>query len=195
MVMSAPMREGTPLDDLKTVDVTLTPAIIETERFQLRPLRPSDAGLIAHYTADRRVAEGTRAIPHPLPPGASDAFVARALSADRTEDVWAIDGSANRLAELLGVVSLTRMEGGQSELGFWIGAGFWNTGFATEAVDALVRANPHKARTLFAEVFQDNPGSARVLTNCGFVYLGDAESWSVARDARVPTWTYLRKMG
>ncbi|TBN44145.1 N-acetyltransferase [Paracoccus subflavus] len=177
------------------VDVTLTPAVIETERFQLRPLRPSDAGLIAHYTADRRVAEGTRAIPHPLPPGASDAFVARALSADRTEDVWAIDGSANRLAELLGVVSLTRMEGGQSELGFWIGAGFWNTGFATEAVDALVRANPHKARTLFAEVFQDNPGSARVLTNCGFVYLGDAESWSVARNARVPTWTYLRKMG
>ena len=28
-----------------------------TERFLLRPLRPSDAGLIAHYTADRRVAD------------------------------------------------------------------------------------------------------------------------------------------
>lgn len=195
MVMSAPMREGTRLDDLKISDATLNQPVIATERFILRPLRPSDAGMIAHYTAGKRVAEGTRAIPHPLPPGASEAFVARALSAERTEDVWAIDGSANKLAELLGVVSLTRMEGDQSELGFWIGAGFWNTGFATEAVDALVKANPHKARTLFAEVFQDNPGSARVLTNCGFVYLGDAESWSVARNARVPTWTYLRKMG
>jgi RimJ/RimL family protein N-acetyltransferase len=194
MVMSAPMREGTRLDDLNISDATLNQPVIATERFILRPLRPSDAGMIAHYTGDKRVAEGTRAIPHPLPPGASEAFVARALSADRTEDVWAIDGSANKLAELLGVVSLTRMEGDQSELGFWIGAGFWNTGFATEAVDALVKANPHKARTLFAEVFQDNAGSARVLTNCGFVYLGDAESWSVARNARVPTWTYLRKM-
>ncbi len=194
MVMSAPMREGTRLDDFKVSDAALNQPVIATERFILRPLRPSDAGMIAHYTADKRVAEGTRAIPHPLPPGASEGFVARALSADRTEDVWAIDGSANKLAELLGVVSLTRMEGDQSELGFWIGAGFWNTGFATEAVEALVKANPHKARTLFAEVFQDNPGSARVLTNCGFVYLGDAESWSVARDARVPTWTYLRKM-
>ncbi|MFC3169808.1 MULTISPECIES: GNAT family N-acetyltransferase [Paracoccus] len=183
------------MDDLKISEAALNQPVIATERFVLRPLRPSDAGMIAHYTADKRVAEGTRAIPHPLPPRASEAFVARALSADRTEDVWAIDGSANRLAELLGVVSLTRMEGDQSELGFWIGAGFWNTGFATEAVDALVRANPHKARTLFAEAFQDNPGSARVLTNCGFVYLGDAESWSVARNARVPTWTYLRKMG
>ncbi|TRW96903.1 GNAT family N-acetyltransferase [Paracoccus sp. M683] len=169
-------------------------AVIETQRFVLRPLRASDVGLIAHYTADKRVAEGTRAIPHPLPPGASEGFIARALADRRTEDVWAIDGSSNRLAELLGVVSLTRLEDQQSELGFWIGAGFWNTGFATEAVEALVAANPHGARTLFAEVFQDNAGSARVLTNCGFAYLGDAESWSVARQARVPTWTYLRRM-
>ncbi|WP_252733817.1 GNAT family N-acetyltransferase [Paracoccus marinaquae] len=182
------------MDDLKLADAVLNQPVIETERFLLRPLRPSDAGMIAHYTSDRRVAEGTRAIPHPLPPGAAEDFVARALSAKRLEDVWAIDGSGHRLAELLGVVSLTRMEGDQSELGFWIGAGFWNTGFATEAVEALVAANPHRSRTLFAEAFQDNPGSARVLTNCGFVYLGDAESWSVARGARVPTWTYLRKM-
>ncbi|AGT08322.1 GNAT family N-acetyltransferase [Paracoccus aminophilus] len=167
---------------------------VRTERFLLRPLRKSDAGLIAHYTADRRVAEGTRSIPHPLPPGAAEAYVARAMAEKREEDVWAIDGSGSQLAELLGVVSLTRMEGQQSELGFWIGAGFWNTGFATEAVAGLVTANPHQARTLFAEAFQDSPSSARVLTNCGFNYLGDAESWSVARDARVPTWTYLRKM-
>lgn len=194
MVMSAPMREGTRLDDPRLAEGVSDQPTITTERFVLRPLRPSDAGMIEHYTADRRVAEGTRAIPHPLPPGASEAYVARALSPDRTEDVWAIDGSANKLAELLGVVSLEHMDHDQSELGLWIGAGFWNTGFATEAVDALVKANPHNARTLFAEVFQDNPGSARVLTNCGFVYLGDAESWSVARKSRVPTWTYLRKM-
>lgn len=195
MMMSAPMREGTALDDLKSIALATTDQpVIGTERLVLRPLRPSDAGLIAHYTADRRVAEGTRAIPHPLPPGASEGFVARAMSAERQEDVWAIDGSQARLAEVLGIVSLTRMEGEQSELGFWIGAGFWNTGFATEAVAALVAANPHGSRTLFAEAFQDNPGSARVLTNCGFVYLGDAESWSVARGARVPTWTYLRRM-
>lgn len=169
--------------------------VIEAERFVLRPLRKSDAGLVALYTGDRRLAEGTRAIPHPLPPGATEAFIARALAEGREEDVWALDGSAKGLAEVLGLVSLTRMERDQSEVGFWVAPAFWNTGFASEAVAALVAANPHRARTLFAEVFQDNPGSARVLTNCGFDYLGDAESWSVARGARVPTWTYLRKMG
>jgi len=169
--------------------------VIEAGRFVLRPLRRSDAGLISMYTADRRVAEGTRAIPHPLPPGATENFVARAMAEKRSEDVWAMDGSANGLAEVLGIVSLTRVEPDQSEVGFWVGPGFWNTGFASEAVTALVAANPHNSRTLFAEVFQDNPGSARVLTNSGFEYLGDAESWSVARGGRVPTWTYLRKMG
>lgn len=175
-------------------EVSLSQPEIATERFVLRPLRPSDAGLLAHYTSDKRVAEGTRSIPHPLPSGAAEAFVKRAMEPDRDEDVWAIDGSANQLAELLGVVSLTRLEDQRSELGFWVGAGFWNTGFATEAVDAMVKANPHHAKTLFAEAFQDSPGSARVLTNCGFNYLGDAESWSVARNALVPTWTYLRKV-
>ena len=26
-------------------------------------------------------------------------------------------------------------------------------------------------------------------------YLGDAEAWSVARGAPVPTWTYLKRLG
>ncbi|WP_299359957.1 GNAT family N-acetyltransferase [uncultured Paracoccus sp.] len=171
-----------------------TQPTIAAGRFALRPLRPSDAGLIAHYMADRRLAEGTRTIPHPLPPGAAQAYVTRALAPDRQQDVWAIDASAFDQCELVGVVSLTRLEDERSELEFWIGPGFWNTGFATEAVQALVSANPHGARTIFAEAFQDNPGSAKVLTNCGFSYLGNAESWSVARRARVPTWTYLRQM-
>lgn len=181
--------------DTGSVATTDSQPSIPAGRFLLRPLRVSDAGLIQLYTSDRRVAEGTRAIPHPLPPGAAEQYVARAMSSNRTEDVWAIDAESSGLGELVGVVSLTRIEPEQSELGFWIGPGFWNTGFATEAVNALVAANPHRSRTLFAEAFQDNPGSAKVLTNAGFSYLGDAESWSVARDARVPTWTYLRKMG
>ncbi len=172
---------------------------ITAGRFILRPVRKSDAGLFAMYAGDKRVASGTRSIPHPLPPGAAEAFVARAMSGKGDEDVWVMDGSASALAEVLGVISLKRMEsnqktGCQSEIGYWVAPAFWNTGLASEAVRALVAANPQHNRTIFAEVFQDNPGSARVLTNCGFEYLGDAESFSVARNSRVPTWTYVCKL-
>lgn len=182
------------------LDTIATQPVIAAERFLLRPLRRSDAGLLAMYTSDRRLAEATRSIPHPLPPGATEAFIARATSDKRSEDVWVMDGSAHGLAEVLGLVGLTRMDMGkqaraQSEIGYWVAPAFWNTGFASEAVKALVAANPHRACTVFAEVFQDNPVSARVLTNCGFEYLGDAEAFSVARNTSVPTWTYIRKQG
>jgi RimJ/RimL family protein N-acetyltransferase len=105
-----------------------------------------------------------------------------------------MDGVASGLAEVLGVISLKKMDRGQSEVAFWVAPAFWNLGIASEAVMALIAANPQGNSTMFAEAFQDNPGSARVLTNAGFGYLGDAESFSVARNARVPTWTYVRKL-
>lgn len=187
------------LDMIATLPGAVPAGIIATERFVLRPVRRSDAGLFAMYAGDKRVAEATRSIPHPLPPGADEAFVTRAMSGKSGEDIWVMDGSAHGLAEVLGVISLKRMDEAkwnrdQSEIGYWVAPAFWNTGFASEAVRALVDANPQKNRTIFAEVFQDNPGSARVLTNAGFQYLGDAETFSVARNARVPTWTYIRKL-
>ena len=167
---------------------------ISAGRFVLRHVRRSDQGLFALYAGDRRVAEATHSIPHPLPPGAAEAFVTRAMLGKADEEIWVMDGSSTGLAEVLGVISLKRMDRGQSEVGYWVAPAFWNTGIASEAVKALVAANPQKNRTIFAEVFQDNPGSARVLTNTGFQYLGDAETFSVARGALVPTWTYVKKL-
>lgn len=163
-------------------------------RLVLRALRKSDAGLLAMFAGDRRVAEATRTIPHPYPPGAAEAYVARMMAGTGPERAWVMDGSGAGLSEVLGVISLTGMDRDQSEIGYWVAPAFWNAGFASEAVRALVAANPLASRTIFAEVFQDNPGSARVLTNSGFEYLGDAETFSVARNARVQTWTYLKKL-
>ncbi|UWR62228.1 GNAT family N-acetyltransferase [Phaeobacter inhibens] len=168
--------------------------VIDAGRFVLRPLRKSDEGLIAHYVSDERVARMTTAIPHPLPPGAIEAFVARALDEEREEDVWAIDGTADGGEELKGIISLKRLDRDQSEVGYWIAPVFWNNGLASDALRALVETNPQGSNALFASAFQDNPASARVLTHCGFEYLGDAETFSVARDATVPTWTYSRKL-
>ena len=176
------------------IDQITNQPLIEAERFVLRPLRRSDAGLLELHMSDARVARATASIPHPLPPGATEAFIQRALQAERAEDIWVMDGAASGLAEVLGVVWLRPMDREQSEINFWVAPAFWNGGIASEAVRAMVAANPHAARTMFAEVFQDNPASARVVTNAGFEYLGDAEAFSVARGAVVPTWTYVRRL-
>jgi len=169
-------------------------AVIETERLILRPLRASDKGLLDLYAGDARVAKMTSSIPHPLPPGASEAFIKGALDPKRVEDVWALDGLASGLSELVGVIALERMDRAQSEIGYWLAPAFWHLGLAREAVSALLDANPQDSEAIFGSVFQDNPPSARVLTHCGFTYLGDAEAHSVARDATVPTWTYHKRL-
>ncbi len=177
-----------------SLDQTVVQPTIQTERFDLRPLRHSDVGLIAYYAGDKRVAQMTTNLPHPLPPGATEAYVARAMSPDRTEDVWVMDGTKSDGSEVMGVISLERMDRDQSEVAYWVAPAFWNTGLASDAVRALIEANPMSSATMFASVFQENLASARVLTNCGFEYIGDAEAFSVARNAKVPTWTYLRKL-
>lgn len=172
----------------------VTQPVIETERFDLRPLRRSDMGLIELYSSDARVANMTTSIPHPVPPGMTDAFVTRAMSDKRENDVWAMDGIKSGGAEVMGLISLECMDRNQSEVAYWVAPPFWNTGLASDAVQALVNANPMANATMFACVFQDNPASARVLTHCGFKYLGDAESFCLARDTVVPTWTYSRTL-
>ena len=176
------------------IDLIVNQATIEAERFALRPVRRSDLGLLHMYAADARIATMTRSIPHPLPKEATEAFIDRAMSPERTEDVWVVDGSSAGHGEVLGTIGLKRMDRAQSEIGYWIAPAFWNTGLASEAVRALIEANPNSDDAYFASVFQDNPASARVLTNAGFEYIGDAETFSVARGANLPTWTYILKL-
>ena len=175
------------------LDAIIDLPVIEAERFLLRPLRKSDAGLLALHMADKRVAHATRAIPHPLPPGLVENYISRAMQDKRDDDIWAMDGSAMGHAEVIGQIWLSRMDRDQSEVTFWVAPQFWNTGIASEALNALIGANPHGSKTMFAEVFQDNPASARVVTNAGFDYLGDAEAFVLSRNAAVPTWTYVKK--
>jgi len=146
------------------------------------------------YHADKRVAGMTTSIPHPLPPGAAENYIGNFLKPGRACQAWVMDATAFGGSEFLGLITLDQMDRNQSEIGYWVAPALWNTGFASEAVQALVDANPMDNQTIFASVFQDNPGSARVLTNAGFDYLGDAEAFSVARGAKVATWTYLKRL-
>jgi len=168
---------------------------LDTPRFSLRPVRMSDLTRIEHYAADVRVAASTARIPHPLPPGVIAGFIERAMAPAREEEVWVMDGSTHPDGpqhgdEVMGVISLIRLDRNQAEVGYWVAPPFWNTHVASDAVQALVTGNPLGNDAIFASVFHDNPASAKVVINAGFAYLGDAETFCLARGATVPTWTY-----
>ncbi|MEO0912083.1 MAG: GNAT family N-acetyltransferase [Pseudomonadota bacterium] len=167
----------------------MTEPVLETKRLRLRALQPEDAGHLALYAGDRRVAWMTTSIPHPYPPGGAEAYIASLE--DSSDIVWAMIHRVSPEGALVGTISL-RASG---EIGYWVGAPFWNAGFATEAVDAVIAfARVTGRAALTATVFQDNPASAKVLTKAGFDFVGEGEQFSIARNAAVPIWTYLHRL-
>jgi RimJ/RimL family protein N-acetyltransferase len=177
-------------------DATLTQPVLTTARLRLRPLLRADAALIELYASDPRVARMTTRIPHPYPPGTAEAFVARALAPGGNETVWAMDTGADGENGIVGIIALECREPGAAEIGYWVAPAFWNTGYASEAVAAIAaHAAAAGLGELRAQVLQDNLASAKVLSRDGFLYVGDGETYSVARGAVVPTFLYRLPLG
>ena len=163
---------------------------IRTGRLTLRPLRPSDAGPITLHASDARLARMTALIPHPYPPGAAEAFIEATLAGRRGEEVWAIDATPTGGEELVGIAGFRAAKADDGgELGYWVGPPYWNAGYATEAVTALVAHlfGPRQVAAISAPVFSDNLPSAAVLTKAGFREAGATRIFSVARGEEVPS--------
>jgi RimJ/RimL family protein N-acetyltransferase len=168
--------------------------VIETPRLTLRPLRASDAGPIALWCSQFRVASMLARVPHPYPPGAAEAFIARVAAPGSDETVWALDGSRTGAADFLGVVGVRRAQGATpARFGYWIGPPAWGLGYATEAVAAALDATFEDAAvtTVEASVFHDNPASRRVLDKLGFLPVEECVEFCPARGETVPA-TRLR---
>ncbi|MEO0359904.1 MAG: GNAT family N-acetyltransferase [Pseudomonadota bacterium] len=162
------------------------PDEIETERLKLRPLRAADAGPMALYAGDRRVAEMLEHLPHPYPPGAAEAFIERVAKGKADEHVWAMDATKIGSAEFVGVIGVKTAQD-PPQLGYWVGPPFWNTGYASEAARAVVAAAREAgAAALDARIVAANEASAHVLTNAGFRETGRAEFFGVAANRMLP---------
>jgi ribosomal-protein-alanine N-acetyltransferase len=71
-------------------------------------------------------------------------------------------------------------------LGYWLGKDFWGRGIMTEAVAAFTDFCFEKfpLRRILAEVFANNPASARVLEKAGFVFEGRLKN-NVIKDGKL----------
>jgi RimJ/RimL family protein N-acetyltransferase len=63
-------------------------------------------------------------------------------------------------------------QGGERNVGYWLGRDYWGKGIATRALAAFLRLL--KARPLYAHVAKHNLASLAVLQKCGFVVTGEA---------------------
>lgn len=103
-------------------------------------------------------------------------------------------GCAIRLSQSNRLIGSVGIGGDPLNLGYALAQPFWGVGYATEAVLAFLDAcyqTDAQLDVVEASVFDDNPGSARVLEKAGFHRAGKADCSSLARDCDAPSSRYL----
>ena len=67
--------------------------------------------------------------------------------------------------ELLGSISLVEIDGSIAKLGYWIGEPYWDSGYCTEALSAILKFafNDIGLKKVLAEHLTSNPASGRVM--------------------------------
>lgn len=144
---------------------------LETERLLLRPLKLNDGPMIQKLAGDKRVAATTLNVPHPYPDGAAEEWIETHSRqwTERQSVTFAIVQKATDT--LIGCISLAGISPRhhKGEAGYWIGFDYWNKGFATEALKALINFAfvELKLHKVTARHMAKNPASGRVMLKAG----------------------------
>lgn len=148
---------------------------MRTERLLLRRWRESDAPILFKYASDPELGPLAGWQPHKSIEESRE-IIRNVFSLD---GMWAVELVEN--GEVIGCVgyltsgySNLNIAENQCEVGYWVARPYWNKGFCTEALRAVVDYcfNVKGFSVLWGDCFIDNPASEKVMLNCGFVDTG-----------------------
>lgn len=151
---------------------------IETERLILRPLRLEDALLLHPLINDADVAKYMVAIPHPYPPNSLTIWIRQAREAMKREERIEFAILLKDTGNPIGVCAFNKISwiNQNAELGYWLGKPYWGQGIMTEAARAAIAFGFEKLKLerIYANCFEQNIASAKVLEKAGLKYEGCA---------------------
>jgi RimJ/RimL family protein N-acetyltransferase len=139
----------------------------------IRPWSLDDASAVQQHANNRKIWINLRDVfPHPYTLEDARAFLGFVLKEEPTT-TFAI---ANE-SEAIGCIGLrlgNDVHRKTAELGYWLGEPFWGRGNMSEAVQEFTRwaFEAFDLQRIFAQPFENNKASARVLEKAGFVCEG-----------------------
>jgi RimJ/RimL family protein N-acetyltransferase len=149
---------------------------------QLRALGDGDLSAIARHANNPNVAAWLRdRFPHPYEIEDAERFLEYIERAPG--ECVAVICVGDEAVGAIGLQFRTDVERCSAELGYWLGEPFWRRGIATAAIRAFTSwAMPRFELTrIYAEVFDENPASARVLEKAGFRRVGILRNAAIKR--------------
>lgn len=149
---------------------------LTTQRLILRPFLLTDAQRVQELAGHPKVAATTATVPHPYLDGMAEQWIS-------FHGEWLEKGSAITLAvvlkdsdELIGCIDLMGIskQHQKAEIGYWIGVDYWNQGYCSEAMKAVVDYGFKSLalNKITCRHMSINPASGRVMLKSGLRHEG-----------------------
>lgn len=153
--------------------------------YMIRSWKMDDASAIVKYANNKKIWRNLRdAFPHPYALSDAEDFLKKVTAHD-PECVFAISTKAEAIGGI-GMVIGEDVHRYAAELGYWLAEPFWNQGIMTQAVKRILEyvfTNLDLYR-IYAEPYEGNNASVRVLEKAGFQYEGRLRT-SVYKDGKL----------
>ncbi len=159
---------------------------IKTRRLVLKPMVSADAPAMTAIVGQLEVSRMLGSFTHPYTLDQAETRIAGSQYKGRPGFFLGIYLKSGRFIGAAG------MGGDPINIGYYIDPTLWGQGYATEALDAFLSDMMPRLGLdeLFADVFTDNPGSARLLEKLGFERTGQDMGDSRARLEPAPVFLY-----
>ena len=163
------------------------------EQCTVRPWRLDDAESIARHADNRKIWLAVRDLfPHPYTIQDAHEFLRRMMDEEpEMKFCIEIEGVA---AGGIGVHRAQDVHRCTATVGYWLGEKFWGRGVMTQALTAVTDFcfDNFPLRRISAEVFSNNPASARVLEKAGFTLEGRLKNHVIKEGQLLDSLLYAR---
>jgi len=141
---------------------------IQTDRLTLGPLRAVDIPRIVEYADNPNIAKMLRNLAYPYVEKNAISWINNANQGlvNKTSYVFKIGLKENN--EFIGGMGLyVKSSDNKAEVGCWIAEPFWDKGYATEVLGALLKFGFEDLglNKIYAQHFIGNPASGKVMIN------------------------------
>lgn len=167
---------------------------IVTERLLLDQIKPTDIPKIVTYAGNIKITENTRTMPHPYFEEDAISWLHMVNQGFKNKDnfIFALRTKSDKA--FMGGIGLTLdLENNRAELGYWTAEPFWNKGYTTEAVKAILtfgfkELNLNK---IIAVYLTTNEASGKVMVKNGMVKEAEFKDHDVKKDHTVADGLYV----
>lgn len=165
-----------------------------TKRLILDQIKPADIPDIVSYAGNIKITENTRTMPHPYREEDAISWINMANQGFKNRDNYIFAMRFRATDAFIGGIGLTlNKENNRAELGYWLAEDFWNLGFTTEAVQAILQFGFEKLNLnkIIAAYLITNETSGKVMIKNGMTKEAEFKDHDIKKDHTVTDSKYI----